>query len=98
MLRCVDETGWDAAGEDEFRLRALVDKEKVPFLSIDWDDADSGEYWPRGSVKIEPIGYLERLIFNAWESDFTASAVWGPLINPLPPDEAVRAHAESFKV
>jgi hypothetical protein len=64
MLRCVDETGVDFLGADEFRLRGKADQVLTPFLSIDWDDADSGDYWLRGSTKIDPIGYLEGIKFD----------------------------------
>ncbi len=99
MIRCVDETGVDLLGDDEFRLRAMVDTEQTPFLSIDWDDADSGEYYPRGDMSIPPTGFLESIKVDAWEVDtFLAGAVWGPNILPLPDDVLEQPYGETFRV
>ena len=40
-----DESGIDWPGADEPELEMWVDGEKL--LTTDWDDADSGEDWPR---------------------------------------------------
>jgi endonuclease/exonuclease/phosphatase family metal-dependent hydrolase len=99
MIRCVDETGVDFLGDDEFRFRAKADAMTAPFLSIDWDDADTGEYYPRGNLVIPPIGYLESIKIDAWEAgDITASAVWGPNIPTLPEAVLDKAYGETFQV
>jgi endonuclease/exonuclease/phosphatase family metal-dependent hydrolase len=85
VLRCVDETGWDLAGDDEFHLRGKADG--VDFLAIDWLDADSGEYYPRGSFQVPSTGFLDRIWIEGWESgDVVAGSVGAWLINPLPPE------------
>ncbi len=45
-FHCNDETGWDAAGDDEIELEFGVDNDPLPLFKGSWDYADTGEDWP----------------------------------------------------
>lgn len=105
VLRCMDETGWDAMGGDEINLKLYADGMTYPFFSFYWDDADTHEIL-KLEGQVQEIAFVESVRVWVKEDDFIqdpadttdvlALAQYDPPVKPVEQSFAVQSGTYRF--
>ncbi|MFD7698423.1 endonuclease/exonuclease/phosphatase family protein [Streptomyces sp. NPDC059805] len=87
VLRCVDETGIDAAGGDEITLRLQADDPTGNFFETYWNDADSREIL-KLEGKVPVVAFVKHIEVWVKEHDFISDPpdiAYVPALSPGDP-------------
>jgi endonuclease/exonuclease/phosphatase family metal-dependent hydrolase len=88
VLRCLDETGPDALGDDEITLTLYADTHTPEFFQTSWLTADTGEIL-KLEGQVPEVAFVDHVVVRVKESDFIQGPAGSTTVAGLGQDDPV---------